>query len=185
MAVPNDIVDRVSADLQRAKSRAEQARDSLAAAELETSELEAFLRTLSKYAGASVAVQKGEHAENREPAKLGSRGRELVDAAMSVIRREGRPQQIGPLTNAVLADGHEIGGRDQKSNLAGYLSRDPRLCSRGRGIGWDLVKNEEAATEPDSEEAASSPDTGGTSDGTTLALPGHMTVLPSYGSQVP
>jgi hypothetical protein len=43
--------------------------------------------------------------------------------------------------------------------------------TRGRSIGWDLVENEEAATVPASDEAASSSIEGGTDERSTLTGP--------------
>ena len=44
----------------------------------------------------------------------------------------------------VIADGIEIGGTDEKSVLAGYLSRDERVYFE-RGVGWGIVETEGAA----------------------------------------
>jgi len=67
----------------------------------------------------------------------------------------------------VLAAGLTLGGTDQKSNLAGYLSRDPRVVSRGRSVGWDLIETEGAA-EALAGEAAPSFIVGGQDDEATL-----------------
>ncbi|WP_423605667.1 hypothetical protein [Sphingomonas sp. MS122] len=95
----------------------------------------------------------------------------MVDVAIAAIEEAGKPVPIGDLLDAVLAAGFTLGGADQKSNLAGYLSRDPRVASRGRNVGWDIIRSEEAASEPASDDAASSTTTGGTNDRTTLADP--------------
>lgn len=175
MAISDDIVARANADLQLALSRAEEARRTLAACEAEVSDLQAFLRTLERYAspvrsGEEIGNSK-EHGENKVSviARPGTRARGLVDASIEAITSAGKPLKIGDLLDAVLAAGHVLGGSDQKSNLAGYLSRDPRVHSLGRSVGWDLVRNEEAASEPASDDAASSSNEGGSDDRTALA----------------
>lgn len=180
MAATDDIVARARADLQRAVAQADRARATLATAEAEISDLTAFLRTLDRYAGplenGGENTNKSEHRRNesRGIGHPGSRGRALVDAAIEAIRTAGKPLPIGALLDAVLAAGHTLGGSDQKSNLAGYLSRDPRVASRGRSVGWDLVETEEAAPEPASGEAASSINEGGTDERSTLTVPGRF-----------
>lgn len=173
MALNDDIVARATADLQRALERAASARDQLLAAESEASDLQAFLRTLERYTKAAPDGETAEHAGNtlRTPAKAGTRARDLVDTCIVAIKDAGHPLKIGDLTDIVLAAGLTLGGQDQKSNLAGYLSRDPRVVTRGRSIGWDLVENEEAATVPASDEAASSSIEGGTDERSTLTGP--------------
>ncbi len=181
MAITDDIVARASADLQRALSSAEQARAALAAADAEVAELKGFLRRFERYAPmltqGGKLVSASEHVENnrRSELALGSRGRELVDTVIEAIKASGRPMKIGDLLDVVLAAGLKLGGTDQKSNLAGYLSRDPRVHSLGRSIGWDLVENEEAASVPGSDDAASSYEVGGTDERSTLTVPGDET----------
>lgn len=176
MAISNDIVARATADLQRAEAAASRAREALARAEAEVADLSAFLRTLERYA-APVTRAEGmrgalEHGKNTARSfGNSSRGTQMVDVAISVIREAGKPVPIGDLLDAVLAAGFTLGGADQKSNLAGYLSRDPRVASRGRNVGWDIIENEEAASKPGSTDAASSSNEGGTNERTTLAFP--------------
>ena len=171
MAITEHIIARARADLQRAESAAQRAQESLAKAESEASDLRAFIRTYQRYMGEPSAALTSEHDVNdRQPARVGSRARDLVDAAIAAINQAGKPQPIGSLLDAVLAAGHVVGGTDQKSNLAGYLSRDPRVESRGRSIGWDIVRSEGAALEPASVETAPSDEKGGTDDRSTLDL---------------
>jgi hypothetical protein len=61
---------------------------------------------------------------------------------MAAIAQAGRPLTIGELVDVCVGQGLKIGGRDLKSNLAGYLSRDPRVESLGRGVGWAIVEND-------------------------------------------
>lgn len=174
MDISNNIVARANADLQRALSAAAKARETLAKFEAEVADLEAFLRTLERYVGLSEPGTSprtdAEHSENtgRTAPKPGSRAHELVNSAIEAIRAAGKPLMIGDLLEHVLHAGFTLGGKDLKSNLAGYLSRDPRVHSLGRSVGWDLVEKEEAASEPASHVAASSENTGGTNDRTTL-----------------
>lgn len=175
MALAGDIVARANADLQRALQEAATARTILAAAEMEVADLQAFLRTLARYSNASPGKTKGgsdsEHGQNsgRAVPAVGSRARDLVDTAIAAIRAARRPLLIGDLLDAVNAAGFTLGGSDHKSNLAGYLSRDPRVESRGRNVGWVVLEDEEAAPEAASGETASSLDQGGTDDRSTLA----------------
>lgn len=173
MAISDDIVARASADLQQALNKAGRARAQLEDAERDVADLQAFLRTLERYRNPAADRKNAEHGVNSasSPAKPGTRARELVDTCIAAIQRARHPLKIGDLLDVVLGAGLVLGGSDQKSNLAGYLSRDPRVESRGRSIGWDVVENEEAATVPASEEAASSIHEGGTDDRSTLTVP--------------
>ena len=170
MAITDDIVARAQADLQQALNRASKAKAQLDDAEREASDLHAFLRTLQRYTAPVTDSVRREHVSNTisSAAKPGARGIELVDTCIEAIRHVGRPMKIGELLDVVLNAGMVIGGADQKSNLAGYLSRDPRVHSLGRSVGWDTVENEEAASVPASDDAASSQTEGGSDDRTTL-----------------
>lgn len=140
--ITDDIVERAHGDLQEALGRAAKARAQLSEAEKDISDLQAFLRTLKRYATPAVFSGAREHVANTglSPAGMGSRGRNLVDVCICAIRKSGRPLKIGELLDIVLKAGIAIGGMDQKSNLAGYLSRDSRVETRGRSVGWDVVE---------------------------------------------
>jgi len=187
MVSNSDIIARAEGDLQRAEATAMRAREALAKAEAEVSDLKAFLRTFQRYVDVPASPQGGEHSANvRNVAKVGSRARELVDAAIEAISEAGKPVPIGDLLDAVLSKGHVVGGADQKSNLAGYLSRDPRVVSRGRSVGWDVVETEGAAIEPASEDAAPSSYQGGHIGPTLVDLGRSADIFsPPSGSQVP
>ncbi|HEX8667209.1 MAG TPA: hypothetical protein VF727_02425 [Allosphingosinicella sp.] len=179
----NDIVARATADLQRALASVERARETLIKAEAEAADLQGFLRTLERYVGPTAANgterNAREHGKNfgGDLPKPGTRARALGDAAVEAIKAAGRPLPIGDLLDVVLAAGFTLGGADQKSNLAGYLSRDPRVVSLGRNVGWTIVETEEAAPEPGSNEAASSSAEGGPDDRTTLTDPDEFADL--------
>ena len=189
MHISEDIVARANADLQRAHRDVEVTRAKLERALAEVADLEAFLRTLERYtistSGSSSSVvadrvtdlmgQAIENTSGRMPSRPGTMARQLADACIKAIRDKGSPIKIGDLLDVVLSQGFVVGGQDQKSNLAGTLSRDPRLFSHGRTLGWDIIESEKAAIEPGSEDAALSTDTGGTNDRTTLELPGVET----------
>lgn len=158
MTITQDIIARASLDLRRAEAAAARAREALTRAEADIADLSAFLRTLERYTGSGIEIGNtrsiSEHSKNTVQAiGNGSRGAKMVDVAISAIRDAGKPLPIGDLLDAVLEAGFAVGGVDQKSNLAGYLSRDPRVASLGRNIGWDIVYNEELS---DSEDANSS-----------------------------
>lgn len=189
MAATDDIIARARGDLQRAESAAQRAREALAKAEAEAADLQAFIRTYQRYVSEPSPSTAREHGVNaRQPAKAGSRARELVDAAIDAIKAAGKPLPISDLLYAVMAAGHTVGGADQKSNLAGYLSRDPRIVSRGRAIGWDIEETEGAALEPASGETAPSNEAGGTDERSTLTSTGlgdFEDLIGSPSSQVP
>lgn len=178
MDTTNDIVARVRADLQRAQLAAEKARATFIVAETQVSELSSFLRTLERYArhipAAAIQGAPSEHDKNEKfkmvPAH-GTNSRVLVDACMAAIAQAGRPLTIGELVDVCVTQDLKIGGKDLKSNLAGYLSRDPRVESLGRSIGWAIVEAEGAASAPGSQEAGPTLATLGSDDRPTLAFP--------------
>lgn len=147
MSDTEELVARAKADLHRAEAAAERAREGLKKAEAEVADLEAFLRMMDRYAhtDASRGAATSPGVTVRTTHQGGSRAKELVDAAIDAIRTTGQPMPIGDLLDAVIAQGFKFGGQDHKSNLAGYLSRDPRVVSRGRGIGWDIADEGQAA----------------------------------------
>ena len=183
MAITEEIVARVNADLQRAQLAASRARQLLAEAEAEASDLAAFLRTLEKYATPipnSEGIRRAmDHDKNtaRTSATTVSRGTRMADVAIATIKEVGKPVPIGKLLDAVLAAGFTLGGADQKSNLAGYLSRDPRVESRGRNIGWDVVVMEKGPEGRDSNESDFSESSGGATDRTNLTSTDNFEAL--------
>ncbi len=171
MATSESILQQVHRDLQTARGTVSKKERELAEARSEMADLEGFVRTFERYSGkADAPVPSEERRKNKEHGvpERGTQARMLVDTCIDAIRDQGEPIKIGDLLDVVLAKGLTLGGKDQKSNLAGYLSRDPRVESRGRSIGWDVVETEGAASEPGSNDAAPSLDQGGTDDGTTL-----------------
>lgn len=142
MTFTNDIVGRAQADLQRAERDALNARDKLARAEVEINDLRAFLRKLEHYAAPSAASDQAPRTRRRRGS--GGKGRQLADFCIAEIRNAESRVPIADLFDAVIAAGLEIGGRDEKSNLAGYLSRDKRI-DFARGEGWGIIETEGAA----------------------------------------
>jgi hypothetical protein len=177
MTAPDAIVTRANRDLQAAQGRVTKLRGDLEAAEREAADIEAFLRTFRRYIDADLALKaespRGEHGGNARQSvgKPGSRARVLVDTCIDMISEVGGPVEIGDLLERVFQRGLSIGGSDQKSNLAGYLSRDPRVYSRGRGIGWDLVENRKVASTSASDEGASRRTGEGTNDRSSITDP--------------
>lgn len=174
MADTDSIVAQATADLQRAEREVVTASERLARANMEVSELRNFLSTLERYVSPSRAARlldsMTEHVRNtKAPLREGTMGRQLVDSCIDAISAAGKPLPIGDLLEWVLSEGLTVGGTDQKSNLAGYLSRDPRMESLGRSVGWAVVKTEGAALEPASGKTAPSINEGGTDDRSTLA----------------
>ena len=188
MATSEGILQQVRRDLQTARERVARIEQELAGARSEMADLEGFVRTFERY---STRVDEPDRGEERRKNKVsvlsepGTQARTLVDTCIVAIKERGAPMKIGDLLDVVLRAGLTLGGKDQKSNLAGYLSRDPRVHSLGRSVGWDVVETEEAASEPGSDEAASSQDQGGSDDRTTLASSGLDDLLGSSSSQVP
>ena len=174
MAVTNDIGSRAQADLQRAEREAANARDKLARADSEINDLRAFLRKLEHYAS---PVDAGEQSRGaRRPRGSGGKAKLLSDFCISEIRKVGKRVEIADLFGALRVAGMEIGGRDEKSNLAGYLSRDKRV-NYVRGEGWGITNDDGAASMPDSEQAAPVSNQGGTDERSTLALPDDVASL--------
>lgn len=176
MATSESILQQVHRDLQTARENVAVKERQLAEARAEMADLEGFVRTFERYSGkADAPTFSTERHKNKDRGvpERGTQARMLVDACIDAIHENGAPMKIGALLEVVLANGLTLGGKDQKSNLAGYLSRDPRVESRGRSIGWDIVKTEGAASEPSSNDAAPSSDQEGTDHGTTLtSFPG-------------
>lgn len=190
MADSVGIFAQATADLQRAEREVIIASERLARATGEVAELRNFLSTLERYAtpnrNGRLADAATEHVRNiKVPLREGTMGRQLVDACIDAITAAGKPLPIGDLLDWVLSEGLTVGGTDQKSNLAGYLSRDPRMESLGRTVGWAVVKTEGAALEPASGETAPLTNEGGTDDRSTLASSGFDDLLGSQRPQVP
>jgi hypothetical protein len=141
----------------------------------EAADLRVFIERLAFYAGPPKpgvgvpSATKKSIVNERPPAREGSKSRRLVDAAILEITAQGRRLDIGHLLGALLDAGQVIGGKDEKSNLAGYLSRDARV-DYVSGQGWGL-KGTGAASEPASQQAAPSIAAGGSNE-TTLDHPG-------------
>lgn len=172
MGFAEDILARARGDLNRAERDAAVARERLVRAEAEIGDLQAFLRKLEHYVGpVGEAASRSDSAARRSRIPHvagGGKSRDLVDVAIDKIREVGARVPITDLFNAILERGMKIGGKDEKSNLAGYLSRDPRVDYE-RGIGWGIV-TEGAASAPASQEAAPSSAEGGSNERATLAL---------------
>jgi len=173
MGFAEDILSRARGDLNRAERDAAIARERLVRAEAEISDLQAFLRKLEHYVGpVGETVSRSDNTARRVRilhVPSGGKSRELVDIAIDKISEVGGRVPITDLFNAILERGMKIGGKDEKSNLAGYLSRDPRVDYE-RGIGWGIV-TEGAASAPASQEAAPSLAEGGSNERATLASP--------------
>lgn len=173
MNFAEDIVARARGDLNRAQRDASSARDKLARAESEISDLEAFLRKLDHYSSPAVTGSTSrtfEHGPRRTRQRVGGKSKALVNVAIDIIRDAGTRVPIVDLFDGILARGLDIGGADEKSNLAGYLSRDPRVDYE-RNVGWGIV-NEGVAPEPASQQATPSIAEGGSNDRPTIDLPG-------------
>ena len=172
MSFAEDIVARAKGDLNRAERDAASVRERLGRAESEIADLHAFLRKLEHYVGpvAASADRNEQHAGRDRERRIstGGKSRELVDIAINKIRKADQRVPIADLFAAILERGMTIGGKDEKSNLAGYLSRDPRVDYE-RGVGWGIA-NEGAASAPSSQEATPSMTVGGSNDRTTLAF---------------
>lgn len=142
MAFSNDIISRAQSDLQRAERDAANAREKLQRSELEINDLRAFLRKLEHYA--TPTDVKASPAVTRSPRGSGGKARRIVSHCIELIQKSGRKMPMNELFPKVIADGIEIGGTDEKSVLAGYLSRDERVY-HDRGVGWGIVETEGAA----------------------------------------
>lgn len=178
MNFADDIVARAKGDLNRAERDALSARDKLVRAEAEIADLQAFLRKLEHYVGpiaTSSAPRARLVADIPKRIAGGGKSRELVDAAIERIQQSGGRVPISDLMKHIIDRGMEIGGKDEKSNLAGYLSRDPRV-NYIKPDGWGFA-TERAASSPASQEAAPSLITGGPNERTTLDHPDDVADL--------
>lgn len=175
MAFTNDISVRAENDLLRAERDAATAREKLTRAEAEINDLRAFLRKLEHYA-APVDETGHEQRPTRRRRGSGGKAKQLADFCIAEIRKAEDRVPIADLFAAAIAAGMDIGGKDEKSNLAGYLSRDKRI-NFAHGQGWGMVETEGTATEPDSNVAVPSHDTGGNDERPTLVLPVRSSVF--------
>jgi hypothetical protein len=178
MGFADDIVARAKGDLNRAERDAALAREKLQKAEAEIADLQAFMRKLEHYVGPASASSELARFVPSSPKRVaaGGKSRELVDVAIERIQLAGgRRVPIAYLMQHIIERGMEIGGKDEKSNLAGYLSRDPRV-DYVKPDGWGLT-TEGAASAPASQEAAPSLNTGGSNDRPTLAFPDDVADL--------
>jgi hypothetical protein len=142
MAFSNDIISRAQSDLQRAEKDAANAREKLQRSEMEINDLRAFLRKLEHYAAPTDA--KASSPATRSPRGSGGKAKRIVSHCIDLIQNSGRKMPMNELFPRVIADGIEIGGTDEKSVLAGYLSRDERVYFE-RGFGWGIVETEGVA----------------------------------------
>lgn len=174
MIEQNDIGARARSDLQRAERDAAVARDRLTRAEAEINDLNAFLRKLEHYA----APVEGAHIRIRAPRGSGGKAKRIADFCIEIIKSADRRVEMHELFPAVLEAGIEIGGTDEKSVLAGYLSRDKRL-NFVRRQGWGIAETNEAIMSLSGAEAAASFGTVEQDAGATHALPSDDDLLSS------
>ena len=80
----------------------------------------------------------GSKKEVRLKRGQGGKGRICANACIEIIIREGRRVPMNELFPELIANQIHIGGTDEKSVLAGYLSRDDRV-DFVRGEGWGIV----------------------------------------------
>lgn len=95
----------------------------------EIAEIRAFIRKLNLYIYPQ--TEKGDRMRRG----TGGKARLLSNYCLAKIREAGRRVPISDLFAAILDEGLDVGGRDEKSVLAGYLSRDPRINYK-RDEGW-------------------------------------------------
>jgi hypothetical protein len=140
--VSDDIQSRAQADLQRAERDIQNYQEKLAKATQERNDLSAFLRKLEHYAVPTVVTDGV--ARTRSARGSGGKGKVIVDFCIDLIRNAGRRMKMNEIFPAVIKSGINIGGTDEKSVLAGYLSRDKRVDFE-REDGWGVVETEGAA----------------------------------------
>lgn len=140
--VSDDIQSRAQADLQRAERDMQNYQEKLTKATQERNDLSAFLRKLEHYAVPTVLTEGV--VRTRSIRGSGGKARRIVSHCIDLIQKAGREMPMNELFPKVIADGIEIGGTDEKSVLAGYLSRDERVYFK-RPVGWGIVETEGAA----------------------------------------
>jgi hypothetical protein len=167
MTEQNDIGARARSDLQRAERDAASAREKMTRAEAEINDLRAFLRKLEHYAVPMESAQ----IRTRALRGSGGKAKRIADFCIEIIQTAGRRVEMGDLFPAVLEAGIEIGGTDEKSVLAGYLSRDKRL-NFVRREGWGIAEPYEEALLLSGTEAVPSISIGEQVERIALNIPG-------------
>jgi hypothetical protein len=98
----------------------------LEALDRERSELEAFVRTYERLSGQAVV----------DPPSRKSTTAEIVDAALAVLEKHGRPMKLGALYAAVTALGVEIRGKIPRNNFGAMLSAEKTRLATSRDGWW-------------------------------------------------
>jgi hypothetical protein len=129
------LVSAARAELARIEGRIARLEAELVAARSESSKLEAFLEVAARLSVAPKLPSEGQPQRAGRPS--GSKSATLVNTSIEAIRAAGRPLSIGNLIAAIRDAGLQVGGQNETANLAGYLSRDPRVKFT-RNVGWHL-----------------------------------------------
>lgn len=119
------------ADLAKLRAREAKLEAELAAIRAEREKLTVFVEVGKRYSPDFPTITSA------SAVRPGTKSAALVDAAIAAIERAARPLLIAELVNATRDAGLVIGGKNDSGNLAGYLSRDPRV-SFHRNVGWWL-----------------------------------------------
>ena len=128
-----EIIAKVKADMARAEEAERTAEAALRVARAEKDRLAAFMEMAARYA-ANIGPAMPEPEGKRLP-KAGTQTAIVVDKAISLVMAARRPLSIAVLAEGVEGAGIKIGGKKPKVNLAGYLSRDPRI-NYIKDVGW-------------------------------------------------
>lgn len=97
----------------------------------------------------SLEAQAAEAAEDHEASRQRATKRDQILAGAEEVLRLFGALEIPDLLSALKANGIEVGGANEATNLSSYLSKSPRFKAV-RGIGWVLAERAaENKTSPD------------------------------------
>ena len=115
----------------------------LAALDKERDELLAFIASKPMYERffAEAASQPATTAAPCLSARSPKTSKEIVDAAIEIIRTKNRPVVLGDLYRGLVLAGVEIGGKDPRNNLSAKLYADDRVKTLP-GLGWWIVNEQ-------------------------------------------
>ncbi len=129
-----EIIAKVKADFAKAEEAEKIAEHNLRMVRAEKERLAAFMEMAARYA--AVTESKSPEPDRKQwVPKEGTQTAAIMDKAISLVMTARRPLSIAELAEGVQAAGLKIGGKKPKVNLAGYLSRDPRI-NYIKDVGW-------------------------------------------------
>lgn len=123
------------------------AHDRLAVIELERRELEIFIATYGKLAGAPQPVTAAanhsspvkpaerQRKSSRKRGRNGTRIERVSAVAREVLRTHGRPMHLNQIHEELISRGVVLTGKNPRNNLGAVLSASKEFATK-RGEGW-------------------------------------------------